>query len=145
MCLSRQRRFPRERRSVPAARSFAVETLFLWGLVERYEDMRLCVSELATNAVAHGVPPGREFSLRLTAEGQAVRIEVRDTGDGNPQAAQPDGEQSGGRGLYLVSVLADDFGVLWHSVGKTVWCAFDLVKGRGDAPVGPDVRGLADA
>ncbi|MFC8729126.1 ATP-binding protein [Streptomyces bacillaris] len=29
-----------------------------------------------------------------------------------------------GRGLFLVSELASDFGIDHHTVGKTVWAAF---------------------
>ncbi|MYZ07174.1 hypothetical protein GT028_07275 [Streptomyces sp. SID2999] len=71
MPLLRQRRFPRARRSVGAAREFAVETLLEWGCHDRQDDIRLCVSELATNAVLHGVPPGREFLLALTVQAVA--------------------------------------------------------------------------
>lgn len=124
MPLSRQRRFPRARGSVSAARAFAVETLAEWGRVDRCDDMRLCVSELATNAVLHGVPPGREFSLRLVADGSLIRIEVRDSGDGIPQVGRGGVNDCGGRGLRLVLALADDFGVTPCPPGKTVWTVF---------------------
>jgi anti-sigma regulatory factor (Ser/Thr protein kinase) len=32
-----------------------------WGITDRHDDIRPCVSELATNAVLHGVPPGRQY------------------------------------------------------------------------------------
>ncbi|WP_432122767.1 ATP-binding protein [Streptomyces sp. S1] len=56
MASSRQRRFPRARSSVPAARTFALEALAEWGITDRRDEIRLCVSELATNALLHGVP-----------------------------------------------------------------------------------------
>lgn len=130
---------------MPAARSFAAETLFRWGLVERFEDIGVCVSELATNAVVHGVPPGREFCLRLTAEDGMVRIEARDSGGGWPRVCRPDDGRCRGRGLYLVSELADDFGVTRHAVGKTVWCVFDAARPahvvRPAGPLCPDGTG----
>ena len=127
--LSRQRRFPRARRSVPAARAFALETLVEWGadLADRYDDVCLCVSELATNAVLHGVPPGREFCLTLAADGPLLRIEVRDSGGGHPRVMREGAEECGGRGLRLVAALVDDFGVTVHSPGKTVWLVFKAV------------------
>ncbi|QDQ11885.1 ATP-binding protein [Streptomyces spectabilis] len=134
MSLSRQQRFPRSSASVGGARAFVVRALMEWGLSERGDDIRLCVSELATNALLHGVPPGREFAVRLTLDGGSLRIEVRDSGGGSPEARQPDPCAPTGRGLYLVRALADDFGVTEHRVGKTVWVAFKGVGcdgGRG--------------
>lgn len=124
MSLSRQRRFPRARRSVEAARAFALETLMEWGRAGRHDDVRLCVSELATNAVLHGVPPGREFCLSVVADGSLVRVEVRDSGDGYPHVLHPGTEECRGRGLLLVTSVADDFGVVVHKPGKTVWAEF---------------------
>ncbi|MDT9688810.1 ATP-binding protein [Streptomyces sp. P9(2023)] len=123
MLLSRQQRFPRSRFSVPAARTFAVNTATEWGATDRLDDVRLCVSELATNALLHGVPPGREFCVRLTTDGEVLRIEVRDSGDGRPSAQAPCADQITGRGLHIVRELADDCGVVEHVVGKTVWLA----------------------
>ncbi|MET7362626.1 ATP-binding protein [Streptomyces sp. NPDC005562] len=111
-----------------AARTFAVETLIGWGLVDRLDDIRVCVSELATNAVLHGVPPGREFCLRLVVEGTLVRIEVRDSGGGCPEVPPQSVEELGGRGLFLASALGDDFGVIAHTPGKTVWLTFKVAS-----------------
>lgn len=110
-----------------AARAFADETLTEWGCVDRRDDIRLCVSELATNALLHGVPPGREFSLRLIADGLIIRVEVRDSGDGTPQVGRGEVEDPGGRGLRLVMALADDFGITPCPPGKTVWTVFKAV------------------
>ncbi|MFI2432235.1 ATP-binding protein [Streptomyces sp. NPDC018693] len=126
MPLSRQRRFPRTRRSVGAARAFALETLTDWGYRDRHDDVRLCVSELATNALLHGVPPGREFCLTLDADGPLIRVAVRDSGGGRPQTVRGSTEQCGGRGLNLVEALADDFGVTAERPGKTVWTVFKI-------------------
>ncbi|MGW3679827.1 ATP-binding protein [Streptomyces prasinus] len=141
MLLSRQRRFPRAHRSVPAARRFALDTLAEWGYRGREDDVRVCVSELVTNAVLHGVPPGRELSLVLVGEGPLVRIEVRDSGGGSPEAREAVVDDCGGRGLRLVMALADDFGVTPHHPGKSVWAVFktdrtevkDGEEGRGGA------------
>jgi anti-sigma regulatory factor (Ser/Thr protein kinase) len=122
----RQRRFSRSRASVSAAREFALITLVEWNLDDRQDDIRLCVSELATNAVLHGVPPGREFCVRLLLDGHLLRLEVRDSGDGRPMIRQPDDERCTRRGLFLVRELADDFGVTEHVPGKTVWASFKV-------------------
>ncbi|MEU7279607.1 ATP-binding protein [Streptomyces sp. NPDC045431] len=126
MSLSRRQRFPRSRRSVPAARRFTGATLAEWGRTEREYDIRLCVSELVTNALLHGVPPGREMCVSLTADDEVLRVEVRDSGDGDPQVRHLSAEECTGRGLWVVRELADDFGVSEHVVGKTVWAVFKV-------------------
>ncbi|WP_244949963.1 ATP-binding protein [Streptomyces griseofuscus] len=119
--------YPRARRSVPAARRFAEWALSDWGLAawERGADVSLCVSELATNAVVHGVPPGRGFLLRLRHEAALVRVEVHDSGTGVPAVAHPTLDE-GGRGLLLVSALSDKWGVGERNPGKIVWCDFTV-------------------
>ncbi|MGA4849202.1 ATP-binding protein [Streptomyces sp. G5(2025)] len=67
------------------AAGLAVEVLTEWGVADRLDDIRLCVSELATNAVLHGAPAGRELCLRLVLDVAFVRVEVLDSGDGQPQ------------------------------------------------------------
>lgn len=124
MSLSQLRLFPRRRTSVRASRDFVVAAPMKWQLTALADDIQLCVSELATNALLHGVPPGREFAVRLDLTDDFVRLEVRDSGDGRPVIQDADEGSYSGRGLYLVRELASDFGVDHHPVGKTVWAAF---------------------
>lgn len=79
----------------------------------------LLVSELVTNVVQHGGP-----LLVLTVDCDAHRIAVRvhDGGGDRPltQAASPGDEH--GRGLALVDLISDDWGVDPHpGDGKDVW------------------------
>ncbi|MDP9684817.1 ATP-binding protein [Streptomyces griseoviridis] len=135
----RARFYRRERQSVPAARAFTFRALADWGVRGRADDVLLCVSELATNALLHGVPPGRGFLLRLLPYGDraGLRIEVHDSGDGVPALREPD---EGGRGLLLVSVLADKWGVEDRVPGKIVWCELELTRGRATAGTRPRER-----
>jgi len=121
---SQLRRFPRRRTSVGASRDFVVHVLREWQLTDLIDDIELCASELATNALLHGVPPGREFAVRLDLSDDLVRLEVRDSGDGRPEIQHTDESSCSGRGLFLVGELAADFGIDQHVVGKTVWAAF---------------------
>ncbi|WP_030986814.1 ATP-binding protein [Streptomyces sp. NRRL S-1813] len=124
----RERFYRRERRSVPLAREFVRAALVEWGAGERAEAVLLCVSELATNALRHGVPPGRGFQLYVwPPAGGVLRLEVHDSGDGWPRVRTGGGPvDEGGRGLLLVEALADKWGVGERMPGKIVWCEFAL-------------------
>lgn len=86
--------------------------------------MRLCVSELAANAVLHGAPVGREFCVRLMWEEGVLWIEVRDSGPGCPVVEHAGPEAQRGRGLWLVTALADEFEVRDERVGKSARAGF---------------------
>lgn len=124
MSLSQLRHFPRRRTSVGASRDFTVDVLTGWQLAALVDDIELCVSETATNALLHGVPPGREFAVRIDLADDLVRLKVRDSGDGRPMVRHTDEDSCTGRGLFLVSEIAADFGIDYHVAGKTVWAAF---------------------
>ncbi|MEV4871507.1 ATP-binding protein [Streptomyces syringium] len=87
-----------------------------WGLPARVEDIRLCVSELATNAMVHGTVPGHGFLVKLDAEEETVRVEVHDTRRRHPKARQATDTDTSGRGMILVAALADVRGSGPHSV-----------------------------
>lgn len=95
--------------------------------------MRLGV---ATNAVLHGVPPGREFCVQLEFREGLVLLGVRDSGDGRPEGRPESVDLCAGRGLLLLRELADDFGVTQHVVGKTVWVVFKTGGGSEAVPEG---------
>ncbi|MFJ1845362.1 ATP-binding protein [Streptomyces sp. NPDC088146] len=125
----------RECRSVPLVRQFVRAALVDWACESRADDVLLCVSELVTNALLHGVPPGRGFRLQLRLEpvDGVLRVEVHDSGDGEvgPAGADPAPDAEGGRGLLLVAALADKWGVGERNPGKVVWCEFEVSVGVG--------------
>ncbi|MFK0049783.1 ATP-binding protein [Streptomyces sp. NPDC090741] len=120
--LLRRQFYLRSPRTVSAARGFTRDTLHAWGVTSREDDMLLCVSELAANALLHGAPPGRGYLLRLLRTEHLVHVEVHDSGGGQPTLRHPD--RDGGRGLLLVEVVADLWGVSERRPGKVVWCEF---------------------
>jgi anti-sigma regulatory factor (Ser/Thr protein kinase) len=130
----RERFYRRERRSVPDAREFAREAVEAWGFAGRADDVLVCVSELATNALLHGVPPGRGFLLCLRHAAGVLRVEVHDSGPGWPQAPDDDPDAESGRGLVLVAALADKWDVEVRDPGKFVWCEFTPAAGKIAAP-----------
>ncbi|UQX00700.1 ATP-binding protein [Streptomyces sp. RerS4] len=104
------------------------DTLAVWSLLERRDDIRLCASELAANAVQHGVPVGREFLVRLVREEAVLWIEVRDSGPGRPVVCHPVPEEGRGRGLLLVTELADELEIRDDRVGKSVRAGFKVAN-----------------
>jgi len=64
--------------------------------------------------------------LSLTLDADRVRVEVRDDGDGEPARRELVVEATSGRGLALVDMLATDWGVVGHGLGKSVW--FELLR-----------------
>lgn len=83
----------------------------------------LLIAELVANAALHGKVPGRRARLVVTLGATELRVEVTDCrGDRQPVACG-DADAESGRGLLLVEVLADGWGVRAHDPGgKTVWC-----------------------
>ncbi|WP_306191259.1 ATP-binding protein [Streptomyces sp. MK5] len=126
-------------RGARLARLFVAHCLDAWGHPydsDVNETLTLITAELCANAVRHGRIPGRDFHVRLTSEAAGeLRLEVSDTrGERRPTVvppAAPDAES--GRGLLLVTALADDWGVTDRrsGPGKTVWAS--LKAGRHTA------------
>ncbi|MFD7942720.1 ATP-binding protein, partial [Streptomyces sp. NPDC059744] len=107
-------RFSSTPRGARLARRLAGERLEAWGIPygsDGHDVLTLIVAELSANAVRHGRVPGRDFRLRLSAEGAALRVEVTDSrGESIPALAEPSNELDGGRGLLLVGALTDRWG-----------------------------------
>lgn len=124
-------------RGARLARLFVAHCLNTWG--HPYdghvnETLALIAAELCANAVQHGRVPGRDFHVRLAVagDGKLVRLEVSDTrAERRPVVtgpAEPDAEN--GRGLLLVTALADDWGVTDRrgGPGKTVWATLGTYR-----------------
>ncbi|UPT45781.1 MULTISPECIES: ATP-binding protein [Streptomyces] len=120
-------------RGARLARYLAGERLDTWGIPygsDAHDALTLIVAELSANAVSHGMVPGRDFRLRLSAEAATVRVEATDTrGERVPALNVPStDDQEDGRGLLLVAALADNWG--WFprtdGPGKTVWASLDV-------------------
>jgi anti-sigma regulatory factor (Ser/Thr protein kinase) len=90
-------------------------------------DVRLMVSELATNAVLHG-PRRSEVVMYLAASPGRLRVEVCDGGSGFdfPRGERPE-NALGGFGLRIVDGMASRWGVAGDN-GTCVWFELDLDK-----------------
>ena len=115
---SRTNVFPLQVATVRAARSWAATVLADWATT--VPDGELVISELVTNAVIHGAG---EISVRLTLHDNSVRVEVCDGGTGEVQHYHAEFSEPGGRGIHIVSMVAQRWG--WSrdpgGQGKTVW------------------------
>lgn len=109
------------------ARAFCHGALSMWRVPEpQQEDIILVVSELVTNAILHG-EAAKQLRLRRTP--LRVVVEVFDNGRRMPHPRLADLEAESGRGLHLVSRLADRWGARPVHGGKVVWCEFDIPLG----------------
>ncbi|MET9332558.1 SpoIIE family protein phosphatase [Streptomyces cellulosae] len=103
---------------VADARRTTQDQLSRWGLDEELKfTTELLVSELLTNAIRHA--SGR-VRLRLIRERTLV-CEVLDGGASAPHLRHPRAMDEGGRGLLLVSQLAERWGTRFVPDGKIIW------------------------
>ncbi len=112
---------PSRPQSAAAARRL-VQTVVArqWGMSPRLtEDAVLLVSELIGNAVQH--TGARVVGLRLRRARGRLRVEVRDPSRALPCLLPVSETDVNGRGLLLVSKLADRWGVDLLPRGKTTW------------------------
>ncbi|MFK3730173.1 ATP-binding protein [Streptomyces sp. NPDC088090] len=127
--------FLRRRTTPRTARDFVAATLTEWGETSRLDDMRLCASELVTNAVLHGVPVGRLVLVHVESLDEELRIEVHDSGESTPMQRIPGESAVDGRGLMIVAATADSWGVKERpGPGKCVWAAFNRITELQGAP-----------
>jgi serine/threonine-protein kinase RsbW len=116
--MRRMRSFPAIPQSVQAARRFATDTLVDSSLETR-EAVELMVSELATNCIRH---ERASFHITIRRSPEEIRIEVTDSGSGTPTMRSPAPTEPSGRGLQIVDMLSDQWGVEPElPAGKTVW------------------------
>ncbi|HEY2688859.1 MAG TPA: SpoIIE family protein phosphatase [Streptosporangiaceae bacterium] len=108
--------------SARRARLLVRRRLRRWGLAELVPMAELLASELVTNAVryAHGA-----IALRLVREGGLV-CEVLDDSAALPRLRHAGDDDERGRGLQVVSQLAQRWGARRTPTGKVVWCELPL-------------------
>lgn len=83
----------------------------------------LLTSELVTNAIRYG---GSCAVLEARMPGGALRVSVHDDNPQLPEVgSSPAVTDEGGRGVLLVSALADRWGVAPDGTGKAVWFELD--------------------
>ncbi|MCW2876668.1 MAG: ATP-binding protein [Sphaerisporangium sp.] len=114
-----------------SARSFAAGSLIGWGMGDLVEDMELVVSELATNALRHGLVldernlrrSGSEpIRMSMIRRDPLVACVFADPGSAAPILCHPSPLEPGGMGLHIVESMSLRWG--WNPLlpdGKVVW------------------------
>lgn len=119
ICGYRSEAFPALPDSPRAARRFVAAALDGWDVGGAIvDDAQLVVSELSTNAVEH---VRSSFEVVARIEHGALRVAVRDESPAPPQLFAVSSDSRRGRGLHVVSAVADEWGVDVSDGGKTVW------------------------
>ncbi|MEU1484515.1 ATP-binding protein [Streptomyces sp. NPDC005752] len=118
--------FTPEKRRVAQMRKITAHHLRRWRVAESTaENVVLAVSELVTNGIQHG---HGAVGLKAICAGGVLRIEVTDENPAPAQLAKAEDDDLSGRGLFLIAVLAHNWGV--SGGGHTTWCEFLLASGR---------------
>jgi len=105
------------------ARGWVRDVLAGWPK-EAVETARLLVSELVTNALLHARTP---VTVSGWVAGTGVRFEVRDARRAVPVQKRYAADSPTGRGLQLVALLANEWGIGRDARGKTVWFTLSQV------------------
>ncbi|MFD4604709.1 SpoIIE family protein phosphatase [Streptomyces sp. NPDC058464] len=111
-----------EERMVGRARELTACQLARWGLAEESFSTELIVSELVTNALRYG---GAPITLRLIRD-RSLICEVSDGSSTSPHVRRAQETDEGGRGLYLITQLAQNWGTRYGERGKTIWAEQSL-------------------
>jgi len=119
-----RRVFRGETSQVPLVRDFIRRYLDGWPCpAAAVEDIVLCATELAANAVCHsrsGLPGGHLTVQVVVRPGKWVEVAVEDAG--GPWVTRGAGDNAEcGRGLQIVSALSTQTGVVASGHGRTVW------------------------
>lgn len=133
-------RLPAVDASVAQARRRVLDRLHEWRVGQQLcEDAQLLVSELFTNAVRHTA--SEKINCELWLVGLRLCLEVTDQGGGphplGPPGDPVDADGESGRGLLLVSVLADDWGIRRNldggpGSGHSVWAELTCAPAAGE-------------
>jgi len=128
MCRVASRQLGRTTAVVAEARAFVVAALNRWELEPLAEDAELLTSELVTNSLRHaGLGPTDWIEISVQRPPPTLRVMVCDPGVGfappaDPQLPPP--SQPDGRGLFIISRIADRWGVL-TGARTCVWFEID--------------------
>ncbi|MDQ0597269.1 PAS domain S-box-containing protein [Streptomyces canus] len=95
-----------------------------WGARDRADEIELVADELVTNALMHTEGSAIVTLRVLAGSDRRLRVEVEDSSSALPRRREAGESGVSGRGLLLVDLLTDVWGVEARGGGKCVWCEF---------------------
>ncbi|MFG3153939.1 ATP-binding protein [Streptomyces sp. NPDC048219] len=113
--------------SMECVREIVWTLLRMWRKSDLEFVTQLGVTELLTNVLKH-TPGDCELVVRETLDG--ILVGVTDFEDALPTVKDPDEDAEGGRGLFLLSCLADELQTQPLLHGKQVWFRTSHTTGR---------------
>ncbi|WP_327219247.1 SpoIIE family protein phosphatase [Streptomyces cyaneofuscatus] len=115
---------------ISVGRQLVRELLHDWKDPEQVDSAVLMVSEMATNVLVH-TDGDALMAAEVSGERgeRRLRVEVADASDELPHKRRPGEMASSGRGLVLMEMLADAWGVDPRGEGKSIW--FELYEAGG--------------
>ncbi|MFD3518981.1 SpoIIE family protein phosphatase [Streptomyces sp. NPDC058653] len=136
-----------EPEALSSARHMVRAAVRAWGAQGRSDDIELVADELMTNALTHTDGDAIVTVRVLSRVERRMRLEVEDRSSALPRIRDAGETGVSGRGLVLVDVLADEWGVESRGSGKCVWAEFiiasrpepdDSLAEADDSPVALD-------
>ncbi|WP_432032465.1 SpoIIE family protein phosphatase [Streptomyces antibioticus] len=116
------------------------ELLHDWNSDDQVDSAVLLVSEMLTNVLVHTDADALLVAEVTGVSGERrIRVEVTDTSDDLPHKRQPGELASSGRGLMLIELLADTWGVAPRGEGKSIWFELYEPPASAAAPEVPEV------
>ncbi|RZB18564.1 phosphatase [Streptomyces sp. F001] len=115
---------------VAVARQELRDLLHDWSSADQVDTAVLLLSEMLTNVLVH-TDADALLVAEVTGEpaGRRMRVEVTDASDDLPHKRRPGELASSGRGLMLIEMLADAWGVDPRGEGKSTW--FEVYESDG--------------
>lgn len=121
---------------IAGARRHVRELLHDWADADQIDSAVLMVSEMITNVLVHTDGDALLIAEVIGEPGsRRMRGEVSDGSDDLPHRRHPGELASSGRGLVLMELLADEWGVDPRGDGKSIW--FELYEGAAGPSTGP--------
>ncbi|MFI5960719.1 SpoIIE family protein phosphatase [Streptomyces asoensis] len=115
---------PGDPEALSEARHMIRAAVRTWGARDRSDEIELVADELITNALMHTEGAAIVTLRVLTGTEHRLRVEVEDSSSALPRRREAGESGVSGRGLMLVDLLADEWGVEARGGGKCVWCEF---------------------
>ncbi|MET8942850.1 SpoIIE family protein phosphatase [Streptomyces sp. NPDC004542] len=115
---------PGDPEALSLARHMIRAAVRAWGVGGRADDIELAADELITNVLMHTEGAAIVTLRVLGGTDGRLRVEVADSSSALPRRRNAGDSGVSGRGLLLVDLLADAWGVEARGGGKCVWCEF---------------------